>query len=119
MGSYGDRWLQCCGDGCTIRGKCLLPEYLGGAPQLTDVDGIGVLCDQSLQLEIGSPTRSDSDEQMPGAADELPQDQQQALGASSGRAIPEERDDDDPSLDQQHVHGTPSRNDERMFETDH
>ena len=58
MGSYGDRWLQCCF--CEKWGKCLpdggllLPD---DAVALWDVDGAGILCDPCL--ERGYPPHYD------------------------------------------------------------
>jgi hypothetical protein len=45
MGSYGDRWLEC--SWCEKWGKCLDNLYLP-AVSLTDIDGIGVLCDSCM-----------------------------------------------------------------------
>ena len=45
MGSYGDRWLEC--SWCEKCGKCLDYLYLP-AVSLTDIDGIGVLCDSCI-----------------------------------------------------------------------
>ena len=42
MGSYGDAWLHC--TWCRRSGKCLLDMPEDVTP-LTDIDGIGVLCD--------------------------------------------------------------------------
>jgi hypothetical protein len=49
MGSYGDVVLEC--SWCGQQGKCVLDEYLNGWPPLTDVDGVGVLCDLCLGKE--------------------------------------------------------------------
>ena len=49
MGSYGDRWLYCAW--CWRWGKCLADELLNGAEPLTDVDGVGTMCDRCLELE--------------------------------------------------------------------
>ena len=44
MGSYGYRWLQC--SWCDRWGMCTPDDYRPyWVPGLTDVDGIGVLCD--------------------------------------------------------------------------
>ena len=48
-GSYGDRWLYCAW--CWRWGKCLADERLNGAEPLTDVDGVGTMCDRCLELE--------------------------------------------------------------------
>ena len=49
MGSYGDIWLHC--DWCWRWGKCVADEFLDGADPLTDVDGVGLLCDRCLDLD--------------------------------------------------------------------
>ena len=49
MGSYGDRWLQCAW--CWAWGRCCHDDFLQGAWPLTDIDGIGVLCDFCFELE--------------------------------------------------------------------
>jgi hypothetical protein len=45
MGSYGDRWLTC--SWCWAWGKNIA---ITGIPGLWDIDGVGLLCDDCIQL---------------------------------------------------------------------
>ena len=48
MGSDDDAWLWC--NRCWRWGKCLADEYLHGAQSLTDIDGLGLLCETCMAL---------------------------------------------------------------------